>query len=313
MISDFDMVDLRLFVNIAETNSVRRGAQRSHLSAPAASARIRNLEDATGSKLLHRTSVGVTLTPPGQAFLHHAKLVLLQLESLGRDLQEYTPSLKGYLRLAANPTATTEYLPNVLPAYIASHADVRLDLQELLSSEIVRAVSGGTADVGIIAGPVRTEDLEVLDYRETRLAVVTSLDHPLASRNRVSFAETLAYEWVVLPGFSPTYEFTHQKGALRHAPASARVQVLNIDALCRMAEAGVGIGIVPEPSAQRHARSIGIRVIPLSDESASFKLRICARQFKALPTYARDLVDMLLAERDAHRQVVPIRRARSRR
>jgi DNA-binding transcriptional LysR family regulator len=292
VISDFDMVDLRLFVNIAETNSVRRGAQRSHLSAPAASARIRNLEDGTGSKLLHRTSVGVTLTPPGQAFLHHAKLVLVQLENLGRDLQEYSPSLKGYLRVAANPTATTEYVPSVLPAFVAAHADVRLDLQELLSGEIVRAVSGGTADIGIIAGAVRTEGLEVLAYRDTRLAVVTALDHPLASRSSVSFAETLPYDVVELPGFSPTRAFTDQQGAA----SRARVNVLNVDALCKMVEAGIGIGIAPEPSARRLARAIDIRVLRLSDESAAFNLRICARRFKALPTFARDLVDLLLAD-----------------
>ena len=76
MAAHFDLPDIRLFVNIAEANSLTRGAERSHMSLPAASIRIKNLEEGLGVKLLYRTSQGVTLTPPGQAFMHHARLVV---------------------------------------------------------------------------------------------------------------------------------------------------------------------------------------------------------------------------------------------
>jgi DNA-binding transcriptional LysR family regulator len=85
----FDLTDLRLMVSVAEANSVTGGAQASHLSVPAASTRIKNLEESIGAKLMVRTPQGVTLTPPGQAFVHHARLVLGQLERLRGDLQEY--------------------------------------------------------------------------------------------------------------------------------------------------------------------------------------------------------------------------------
>ena len=75
----FDLADLRLMVRIAEANSLTRGAEASFLSLPAASTRINNLEESLGAKLLYRTSQGVTLTPPGQAFVHHARVVLAQL------------------------------------------------------------------------------------------------------------------------------------------------------------------------------------------------------------------------------------------
>ena len=126
----FDLVDIRLFVNIADANSLTRGAERSHLSLPSASTRIKNLEDSLGTKLLYRTSQGVTLTPPGQAFLHHARLVLQQLEHLRADLQEYVQGVKGHLRIFANTTAITEFLPAVLPAFLAEYPDVSVDLKE---------------------------------------------------------------------------------------------------------------------------------------------------------------------------------------
>ncbi|MGD9945266.1 MAG: LysR family transcriptional regulator, partial [Burkholderiaceae bacterium] len=86
---NFEMVDFRLMVRIAEQNSLTRGAEAAHLSLPAASLRIKALEEAIGTKLLHRTHKGVTLTPSGQAFVQHARQVLGQVEHLRGDLQEY--------------------------------------------------------------------------------------------------------------------------------------------------------------------------------------------------------------------------------
>ena len=89
MAMHFDLVDLRLMVHIADANSMTRGAELSFISLPAASTRIKNLEESIGTKLLYRTSQGVTLTPPGQAFVSHARMVLGQIEHLRGDMQEY--------------------------------------------------------------------------------------------------------------------------------------------------------------------------------------------------------------------------------
>ena len=102
MAMHFDLVDLRLMVRIAETNGLTRGAEASHMSLPAASTRVKNLEESIGAKLLYRTSQGVTLTPPGQAFVHHARLVLGQIEHLRGDLQSFAKGIKGHLRVFAN-------------------------------------------------------------------------------------------------------------------------------------------------------------------------------------------------------------------
>jgi len=156
----FDLVDLRLMVRVAEANSLTKGAEASHISLPAASTRIKNLEESIGAKLLNRHSQGVTLTPPGQAFVHRARLVLGQIEHLRGDLQEYASGIKGHLRVYANTTALGEFLPEVLKRYLATHPDVNIDLQEKLSNEIVRAVIDGKTDIGIVAGSVRTESLQ---------------------------------------------------------------------------------------------------------------------------------------------------------
>ncbi len=296
MAAHFDLPDIKLFVNIAEANSLTRGAERSHMSLPAASIRIKNLEEGLGVKLLYRTSQGVTLTPPGQAFMHHARLVMQQLTDLRGDLAEYVNGSRGHVRIFANTTAITEFLPALLPKFLASHPDVNVDLKERLSNDIVRAVTEGKVDVGIVAGNVRTEGLEILPFQEDRLVLVTSKSHPLASRERIEFSEALSYDFVGMLEASAIHAFLAQAANDLNRQIKIRIQVGNFEAACRMIEANVGIGVVPHSAASRHAGSMGIHMVELSDEWAIRKLQICLRSMQSLPLFARELVELLVAE-----------------
>jgi DNA-binding transcriptional LysR family regulator len=295
----FNLTDLRLFVYIAEENSLTRAAVRAHMSLPAASVRIKNLEDMIGTRLLNRDTVGITLRPPGQALLRHARLVLAQLENLRSDMQEYAQGIKGHVRIFANTTATAEFLPAVLRSFLVSHPDVNIDLREHLSNDVVRAVSEGGADIGIAAGSARSEGLQVIPYREDRLVVATAPGHPLASRGNVDFADTLQYEYIGLYEGSVIHSFVHQAAGPQTKSLKTRIQVSNFDSVCRMIEANVGIGILPESAAQRHARSLGLKILRLNDEWAMRRLIICVRDLDALPGFARELVELLVADAEA--------------
>jgi DNA-binding transcriptional LysR family regulator len=291
-----DLVDLRLFVNIADSNSLTRGAERSHLSLPAASVRIKNLEEGIGTKLLYRSSQGVTLTPPGQALAQHARQVLHQLEHLRGDLQEYAQGIKGHLRVFASTTAITEFLPDVLRRYLAAHPDVNIDLREKLSSEIVRAVAEGQTDIGIVSGTVRTEALEVLPYRDDRLVLAVPAAHPLADIGDVTFERTLEYDHVGMQEASAIHAFLHTQAERLNRTIRLRIQVGNFEALCRMVEAGIGVGMLPESAARRHRQTMDIRIVVLQDDWALRRLHVCMRSYDQLPVFARELVDLLRAD-----------------
>ncbi len=296
MAAHFDLPDIKLFVNIAEANSLTRGAERSHMSLPAASIRIKNLEEGLGVKLLYRTSQGVTLTPPGQAFMHHARLVLQQLTDLRGDLAEYVKGSRGHVRIFANTTAMAEFLPALLPSFLATHPDVNIELKERMSNDIIRAVTEGKVDVGIIAGNVRTEGLEVLPFREDRLVLVTSESHPLATRKQIEFSEALSYDFVGMVEASAIHAFLAQAANELNRQIKIRIQVGNFEAACRMVEANVGIGVVPYSSAARHAQSMNIRFVEIADEWAVRRLQICVRSLQALPLFARELVELLTGD-----------------
>lgn len=289
----FDLVDLRLMVRVAEANSLTKGAEASFISLPAASTRIKNLEESIGAKLLNRHSQGVTLTPPGQAFVHRARLVLGQIEHLRGDLQEYARGIKGHLRVYANTTALGEFLPEVLKRYLATHPDVNIDLQEKLSNEIVRAVMDGKTDIGIVAGSVRTENLQTLPYRSDSLVLVVPEGHPVADLPSMPLIDALAFDHVGLHEASALHAFLHRECEQLNKPLKVRIQVSSFESACRMIEAGVGVGVLPESAARRHARSMAIRLVPLSDPWALRSMQICVRSLDELPGFARDLIDLL--------------------
>jgi DNA-binding transcriptional LysR family regulator len=296
MAMHFDLVDLRLMVNIADANSMTRGAELSFISLPAASTRIKNLEESIGVKLLYRTSQGVTLTPPGQAFVIHARAVLGQIEHLRGDMQEYVRGVKGHVRVFANTTALSEFLPPVLRLFLLRNPDVNIDLRERLSHDIVRAVTEGQTDIGIVAGVVRTENLETLPYRRDRLVLVVPRGHPLDGQAQVDFADTLELDQVGLQESSAIHAFLRQASDQFHRPIKLRIQVSNFETACRMIEAGVGVGVLPESAAERHAQFMNIAIAPLSDAWSVREMQICVRSLQGLPSFARELVEMLVAD-----------------
>jgi DNA-binding transcriptional LysR family regulator len=296
----FDLVDLRLFVRVAELNSLTRGAESSHISLAAASTRIKNLEESVGAKLLYRSSQGMTLTQPGKTFVQHAMLVLGQIESMRGDMQEYADGIKGQLRIFSNTTALCEFLPPVLGRFLQSHPDININLREMLSHDIVRAVLDGYADIGVVAGSVETENLEVIPYRTDQLVLVVPSNHRLATRTSIGFNETLNLVHVGLHEASALHSFLRQICDRIHSQLQLRIQVGNFQAACRMIEAQVGVGILPASAVNLHVQSMAIKVIPLEDAWADRHMLVCVRDLDAMPTFARDLVAMLAADAKDH-------------
>jgi DNA-binding transcriptional LysR family regulator len=291
----FDLSDLRLFRHVVEAGSITGGADRAHLALAAASTRIRNMEEALGAALLVRGRQGVTPTQAGRTLLQHARLILQQAERLREDLSAYAGGLAGQIRVLSNTNALTEFLPEALSSFLAAHRNVSVDLEERLSDEIVGMVAEGVADIGIVAGTVDASALETYPFRKDRFVLVVAREHPLAGRSQVAFAEVLDHDFVGLDRASALQRFLAAKAAPSGRPLRLRVQLRSFDAVCRLVECGVGIGIVPETTARRVARTMAISAVELSDAWALRELTICIRSFAELPPYARQLVDHLRA------------------
>jgi DNA-binding transcriptional LysR family regulator len=222
--------------------------------------------------------------------LHHARVMLQQAERMRGELTEYADGLRGQVRLMSNTNALTEFLPEPLSAFLAAHPQVSIDLEERLSDEIVAAVADGAADVGIVASTVEVAGLEVLPFRVDRFVLVTARKHPLTKAERLAFAEALDFDFVGLDRASALQRFLSEKAERLGRRLRLRVQLRSFDAVCRLVECNVGIGVVPATTAERHARTMSLHRIELADEWAVRKLTICVRRQADLPIYARELV-----------------------
>jgi DNA-binding transcriptional LysR family regulator len=291
----FDLIDLRLFLLVVEAGSITHGAAQVHLALPSASARLRGMEEMIGHPLLERGRRGVTPTPAGDALAHHARIVLRQIEQMRGELGEYSKGLKAHVRLLANTAAVTEFLPQSLAAYPASHPTVDIDLKERLSTEIVKAVAGGLADIGIISDAVDCGVLQLLPFAIDRLVVIVPRTNPLAQHRHIAFQDIVGHEFVGLSVGSPLQDWLGEH-ALRSGQAlSFRIRMRSFEGICRMVEHNVGFGIVPETAARKYQRSMAIRSIRLSDAWATRQLSLCMRDRASLSLQARELVDHLTA------------------
>lgn len=291
----FDFTDLNLFRHIVEAGSITHGAQRSNLALAAASTRIRKMELAFGAEFLVRGRQGVTPTQAGRTLLQHARTILAQSERLQEDLIPYARGLAGQVKVFSNTNALTEFLPETLSSFLTAYPDISVDIEERLSDEIVGLIAEGAADIGIVAGTVDYAGLHTFPFKSDRFVLVVPRDHPLAGRSRLGFAEVLDYDMVGLDRASAIQRFLAEKANRIGRPLKLRVQLRSFDAICRLVECHVGVGIVPETTVQRTERNMAITSVRLSDSWALRELTICVRDENTLPPYARQLVDHLRA------------------
>jgi DNA-binding transcriptional LysR family regulator len=264
----------------------------------------------TDLPLLYREARGVRLSPPGQAFLHHARLMLRQVDQMRGDLQEYGGGLRGHLRVFANTTAVTDFLPEILPEFLADNPKVNIDLQEKPNADIARGVQDGRADIGIVAGQVDTLGLQSLHFSTDRLVLATAKNHPLAQRQKVAFVDTLDEDAVGMHHGSTLQTFLSQVTERLGKPLKLRIQLSSFDAMCRMIGAGVGVGIVPESAAKRNQEAMNLALVELSDAWSVRERYILTRDQTALPGYAQSLIALLCAhyaraDKDSHAPASP--------
>src|SRR6516165_9315832 len=292
----FDLVDLRLFLLVVEAASITHGAARAGMALGSASERIRLMEDSLGAPLLERNRRGIRATPAGSALVHHAQLVIQQLDRMRAELSEYADGLRGRVRLFANTTASSEFLPAALGAFLLLHPQIDIDLEERSSREIVRAIAQNLAEIGIVGDEVNpAKELQTFPFAEDRLVLIAPRDHVVSHQRAIAFRETLTYDHVGLPTGNALQDQMEDHAARAGRRLKLRVRLPGFDAVCQVVGSGVGVAVVPGTTARRYQRSAAIQIIPLVDTWAPRRLTICVRSFVGLPPHGQRLVEHLQA------------------
>lgn len=289
----FDLADLRLFIHIAESPSLTQAAKRAHLSLAAVSVRIKALENQLNTRLLYRDSRGVEITPAGQRLLQHARVIMRQVDHLKHDFQEQADGDAGHIRIFANTTAVTEFMPDILAQFLAGHPGVTIDLQERLTRDIVRGVLDGTTDLGIVAGPVDAPELQTIHFSTDRLVLVVPNGHPLQDQDKVKLADAVRYPFITMHEGSTLVAFLRDQLERIGQRLPQRIQLYSFDSICRMVQAGVGVGVIPDSAARRYGAEMKLRVVELDEPWVVRERKLLVRDIDALPGCARELIEQI--------------------
>ncbi len=193
-----DSKDLQLFVATAETGSLAKGAKLVHLSPAAASERLRALESRVGKPLFYRDPRGLVLNTAGGTFVRHARIMLRQMTLAEEDLADVENDCIGHLRICANTTAVTEFMPGILGRFMAQRPRVTVDLTERSVREVLREVNDGSVDFGIAAGADIPPQLQSIHFSTDHMVLVVPHGHALGDLGRTAFSDPLAFPHIGL-------------------------------------------------------------------------------------------------------------------
>lgn len=292
----YDLPDLRLVAAIADSGSLTRAAERVHLAPSSASHRLSQLEAALGVALFERHARGLTPTAAGESLHRHARQVFAQLEQMHADLAPYASGVNAQVTVFANTNAINCFLPGDLGDFLREHPNIRVSLEEQPSPAIIRAVAAGQVDIGVVAAEGDFGELQATPYRRDRLVLIVAVDHPLAAKSEIAFAEVLTEAFVCLHAGSAIHTFMMNHAALLGGRLDVRIQVRSFAAVCRMVAAGVGIGMVPRSSV---LAVDALKIVEISDPWAPRDLQLCVRSPAALSAAAAALLAHLSGKAEA--------------
>jgi LysR family transcriptional regulator, benzoate and cis,cis-muconate-responsive activator of ben and cat genes len=186
---------LRYFVAVAELENVSRAALKLHVSQPALSSQIRDLEDDVGFNLLERTAKSVRLTDAGRAFLTEARAVLQHADEAVKKARAVANAEPTEINVGYSPMPTAEILPKTLQAFQRAMPNVHVRSHDWSNREILDGIRDGRLQLGLIVPPPKASALDDVRYEELfheRVCVAVAPRHPFAQRRAISITEVAA-------------------------------------------------------------------------------------------------------------------------
>jgi len=292
-----DFFDLQLFLNIVDTGSLTKGAERSALSVQAASERIKKLEQQFFVNLFTRHASGVKLTIAGQTFAEQAQLMIQQSHQLQQVMAAYAKGIPSQITLWCNSSAQSEYLPLLLPPYLVENPNIQIDLKEAESNDIIQSLDKGTAQLGLISSFFNSEHLQTLEFSDDPLVLICPIQHELKHKTQLPLAEVIHYPFVGLMPYHSLQQSIETQAKLLGYAIQYRLRLPNFAAIAQVVANGVGIAIIPKRAARRLNSVYPLHQIELTGEWANRKLLLAAKNFDQLPVAYQHFSQFLLSKK----------------
>lgn len=291
---NFNLTELEAFIAVANHLNFRAAAEALHISPPALSRRISQLESVLGARLLDRSTRKVSLTNVGRIFLSHARAVLNELENGILRITDLRANRIGQVTIGCVASATFHFLPSVLHTFNLQYPKIRVRVIDERANPVLNCVLQGEADFGLNFVGTQEPEIEFLPILREQYVLAVLRTHSFAQRKNVR------WEDLVDERFMSTSKETGNRLLLDYALAhlakrpAAFFEAEHVTTLISMVEAGLGVAAVPRIALSNHAhpRILGI---PLIKPVVSRQLGLISSRRRTLTPPAQVLYDMLCA------------------
>ena len=284
---------LQAFIALAEQRSFTRAATLCHLSQPAFSALIGQLEDTLGLRLFDRSTRHVAPTAEGQAFEVSARRVLAEFDAALAGVNDQLARRRGRVSIALLPSLAAGWLPQVLQTYRARHPGIEIEVADVLSEPCVERVRSGEADFALAAIRADTPELRAEPFCSDGFHLVCPEGHPLATQAEVKPRDVAAYPFVHMARTSSVRQFLD--AAVHPLQMQTLMEVDQLATAMGMVRAGLGISLMPALTLFHFAQP-GLVTRPLPWPGLKRSIYLVRRRERSLSLAAQTLYDLVVAQ-----------------
>ncbi len=284
---------LKAFVTVASTGSVAEAAETLHLSQPALSTAIKNMEESISGSLFNRTSRKLILTPEGQAFLPTAERLLRDWETAFADLHDLFTLQRGKLCIAAMPSMAATRLPEALSVFRQRYAGINIEVLDIVMEKVLDAVSSGRADLGITFEPDEPPGLDFQPLFSDRFMAVIPPDHVLTKRRRTSWQQLAQHPYIAMNRGSATRGWTDRVLQVQAPDYEVRCEAGQLVTIGRMVAEGLGVSAVPS-LCREQMEEVGAVCRPLVEPTVSRNVGVFTRRRHSISAVASEMLKVLV-------------------
>lgn len=256
---------LALFHAVAQAGGISRGAERLHVSQPAVSKQIKELEDALGIHLLERLPRGSRLTDGGKLLAQYVQRMAVVEEETARAIEEFRGLKRGRLAVGASTTIGAYLLPQVFGEFHRQHPDIELQLEIANTETIQNQLMEGSIEVGLTEGLMEAEHLDSEVFHEDELVAIAPRGHPLLKQKRVTARELCREPFILREAGSGTRAVVERALGKRGLTVKPVLSLASPEAIKRAVIAGVGVAIVSRLAISCELQIGSLAVIPVKD------------------------------------------------
>jgi DNA-binding transcriptional LysR family regulator len=266
---------LKIFHTVARLLNFTKAGEQLHMTQPAVTFQIRQLEEQFNTRLFDRTHNKVTLTEAGKQVYTYAERILKLYDDMSHSITEMTGDVSGGVSLGASTTIAEYMLPLLIGEFKMKYPDVNISLKESNSEDIIAMVENNVVDLAIVEGSVNNKNLIVEQCRVDQLLVITPNNHPLAKEKVVHVKDILGHPFICRESGSGT-----QEAITNYIEQQSPDSVLNVcfelsspEAIKGAVEAGMGISIVSRASIEKEIKLgtlTAVELLPKLERPFSF-------------------------------------------